>query len=409
MIPEEEMAEEALEAEADAAHYGREHRRWLEWRSRTDAGPDKELEEARQKVVDELFEEERKGLKLAYRVDAGRLKGDVDRMFVGYYFAGFSMDIEDEIAFLNKHRGALTNAHVEASVAELEEAWPKLNYAHFRVRFAPGTTEEPESEVVDLDDDPQHPQLDLFRSGLPQDVAEWIIGQLEGANLNLLGNRQYMQGLSAQDITNEQIRGFFQKVEDTPKCQHDGTPLVFLTDDNKCLNAPHSSGFGCPECGTICCPFCYDGIRTDSVCEHFIIGSVYSEDFHGNNPFDEAAYDAARAKYLAKMKSFASGVDWSEKQKEAALGALLPFLEGSGVLEYGSDYAVSLLEALPPVSGGKKVSFYWEDNYPSVLWFKGFFCDKPEIAHGYYKEQAEKFVQGLNALAEMEPEGTTVS
>ena len=53
--------------------------------------------------MDELFEEERKGLKLVYRVDAGRLKGDVDRMFVGCYFAGFSMDIEDEIAFLNKH------------------------------------------------------------------------------------------------------------------------------------------------------------------------------------------------------------------------------------------------------------------------------------------------------------------
>ena len=247
MTPEEEMAEEALEAEADAAHYGREHRRWLEWRSRADAGPDKALEEAR------------------------------------------------------------------------------------------------------------------------------------------------------------------QKVEEVPKCQDDGTSLVFLTEDNKCLNALHSSGFGCPECGTIYCPFCYDDVRTDPVCEHFIIGSVSSEDFYGNNPFDEDAYHAAQAKYLAKKESFAGGVDWSGRQKEAALGTLLHFLEDSGVFGYGSDYAVDLLEALPPVVEGEKASFYWEDNYPSVLWLKGFLCDKPEIAHSYYKEQAEKFVDGLNALAEIEPEGITVS
>jgi len=247
MTPEEEMAEEALEAEADAAHYGREHRRWLEWRSRADAGPDKALEEAR------------------------------------------------------------------------------------------------------------------------------------------------------------------QKVEEVPKCQDDGTSLVFLTEDNKCLNALHSSGFGCPECGTIYCPFCYDDVRTDPVCEHFVVGSASSEHFYGNNPFDEDAYHAAQAKYLEKKESFASGVDWSERQKEAALGTLLPFLEGSEDFGHGSDYAVDLLEALPPVAEGEKVSFYWEDDYPSVLWLKGFLCDKPEIAHSYYKEQAEKFVDGLNALAEMEPEGTTVS
>lgn len=409
MTPEEEMAEEALEAEADAAHYGREHRRWLEWRSRADAGPDKALEEARQKVVDELFEDEREGLKPAYRADAGHLNGDVDRMFIGLYFAGSSMDIEDNIAFLNKYRGALGNAHVEASIAELEEAWPKLDYAHFRVRFAPGTIEELESEIVDLDDDPQHPQLDLFRSELPQNIAEWIIGQLEGANLNLLGNRQYMQGLSAQDITDGQIRDFFRKVENTPKCQHDGTPLVFLTGDNRYLNAPNSSGFGCPECGTIYCPFCYDDIRTDPVCQHFMVGSVSSEAFYGNNPFDENAYHAAQANYLAKKESFASGVDWSEKQKETALGTLLPFLEGSGGFKCGSDYAVGFLEALPPPAEGEKVSFYWEDRYPSVLWLEGFLCERPEVASVYYKELAAKFVCGLNALAEMEPEGTTVS
>ena len=409
MTPEEELAEEALEAESDAAHYGREHRRWLEWRSRADAGPDKELEEARQKVVDELFEEERKGLKPACRIDAGHLDGDVDRMFIGCYFAGFSLNIENERAFLNTHRGALTNEHIEASIAELEEAWPKLDYARFWVRFAPGTTEELESDVVDLDDDPQNPQLDLFRSELPQDVAEWILIQLEGANLNLLGNRQYFQGLSAQDITNEQVKDFFQKVEDAPKCQDDGAPLVFLSDDNKCLNAPHNSGFGCPECGVIYCPFCYDDVRTDPVCEHFIVGSMSSEYFYGNNPFDEDAYHAAQAKYLANKETFASGVDWSERQKEAALGTLLPFFRDSEGFAHGSDFAVEFLEALPPIVEWEKVSFYCEDGYPSALWLKGFLCDKPEIAHSYYKEQAAKFTDGLNALAEMEPEGTSVS
>ena len=247
MTPEEELAEEALEAEADAAHYGREHRRWLEWRGRANTGPDKELEEAQ------------------------------------------------------------------------------------------------------------------------------------------------------------------QKVEDAPKCQDDGASLVFLSDDNKCLNAPHSSGFGCPECGAIYCPFCYDDVRTDPVCEHFIVGSQSSEYFYGNNPFDEDAYHAAQAKYLAKKETFASGVDWSERQKETAFGTLLPFFRDSEGFGDGSDFAVDFLEALPPIAEWEKVSFYCEDGSPSALWLKGFLCDKPEIAHSYYKEQAALLLDGLNALAEMEPEGTSAS
>ena len=164
-----------------------------------------------------------------------------------------------------------------------------------------------------------------------------------------------MNGVAGLDAeADKELEEARQKIEDAPKCQDDGASLIFLTDDNKCLNAPHSSGFGCPECGAIYCPFCYDDVRTDPVCEHFIVGSVSSEYFYGNNPFEEGAYHAAQAKYLAKKESFASGLDWSPRQKEAAFGTLYPFLEGYEGYGYGSDYAVDLLEALPPLPEGKR-------------------------------------------------------
>ena len=158
------------------------------------------------------------------------------------------------------------------------------------------------------------------------------------------------------------------------------------------------------------CPFCFVKLNTGPpYCEHLIVditpmGSEAPS--VGRSPFDDTMLTNAIDKWYAKLSASTESGDWSMQQKETAFGPLL--LSYEAFAEPGNrDGITDLLEAMPTVGEVRRVCYMWENwGYPGAAYFyaKGFFCDKPEIAQSYYKEQAANFVAGLNALAEMEPE-----
>ena len=140
-------------------------------------------------------------------------------------------------------------------------------------------------------------------------------------------------------------------------------------------------------------------------CEHLIVDLNSEENSLEASPFNETELDVALGKFVAKYSEFLEGSDWSEGQKKMAFGTLMPSYQAFDEGENQCDALIAFLESLPSVSGINKVTYMWESPFPGYFYAKGFFCDKPEIAQSYYKEQTAKFVDGLNALAEMEPEG----
>ena len=375
--------------------------------------PKSALEMARRKVADELFDEYMQSFQPVCRIDIERSTPHEDRVFIDYYFSGF--DDEKEKQYLYKNRGSCISQDFDNFIAQLDEAWPKLNYSHFWVAYAPGTSDvlNYDSLHCDKDEASQYPELDLFCSELPQDVAEWVIDQLETGHLGSVYNRMYKYVSKAGDIKDEQIRQFFQKLEDGPHCDSCQTPL-------RNYENPYSQyegfGFGCPVCCDPYCPFCFVSYRSDPrCCEHLIVDLGDAESFSERNstsisPFDDTMFNNAIDKWYAKLGESSGNADWSMQQKETAFGPLLLSYEAFAKDDACGDYCniiIALLEAFPAVGEIQRVSFMWENwgcQGTAYFYTKGFFCDKPEISQSYYKEQAANFVTGLNALAEMEPE-----
>ena len=166
------------------------------------------IKEAQQQAAEKLFEE----MYGSYlRINLER-PGDEDTVVIGYYYDGFYAD--SWIRLLNNGTGdstdELTRADTAARMTELEKAWSKLEYRHFWVRFAPGTTKvlEHNNQEANI---PQFPQLDVFRSELPEDLAQWVVSEFEGQRLEQLSSHVYKHVLLISDIRDSRVRAFFQK------------------------------------------------------------------------------------------------------------------------------------------------------------------------------------------------------
>ena len=210
--------------------------------------PIEALEEARRKVADKLFDARQTTIPFC-RIATDLPTLHLDTVHIGFYFA--SLDIGKVIRFFKSTRNPTNYQFVDDIVVKSEQNWPKLTYARFEVLFAPGTTDVlfSDEDIAEDSEHPEeyseHPELDLFHSELPQELSQWVIDQLEVIDTGDAFHHLLEHAVNAEDIKDERIRQFFQKLEDRPHCDDCQTPLRNYENAH-----PQYSGFGfgCPEC-----------------------------------------------------------------------------------------------------------------------------------------------------------------
>ena len=195
-------------------------------------------------------------------------------------------------------------------------------------------------------------------------------------------------------------------------CDECGTPLIEDITDAQPPPHPQSTGYGCPECIELYCPFCQKSIS--EWCDHLIfIGGSYTEVGEYDPPFNEKKeLRETLEKFMPRLKQVLEKHDWSEEQKKQAFGTMSSAYETfaseiyktfASEIERTHDPLSSIYSALPDTSGIACKRFYVEGISGHSTYDYGIWCEKRDDYLAYWTEQATSFITSLEKLVLMEP------